>query len=220
MRSSLSERRTPGPPKARLSKFVFRASTTAIALVFALVLALLAHTQDTAPPFGYNLNGEPVSRLATPGTPAIVLFFTATDCPISNRYIPEIRRLQKEFSAQNVTTWYVYPNAGETAAGIRRHELAYGSEEHVLLDPHHRLVDLTRAKITPEVAILVPDGADHDALHVVYRGRVDNRYIHFGLQRPQATEHDLEQAVADVLQHRPVHQPDGPPVGCTITGQP
>jgi hypothetical protein len=216
MRSSLSERLSPRPSGLPLSKLVFRASALAIVLVFALA----AHTQKTASPYGYNLNGEPVGRLTAPGTQAIVLFFTATDCPISNRYIPEIQRLQKEFAAQNVTTWYIYANAGETSAGIRKHELAYGSEEHVLLDPHHRLVALTRAKITPEVAILVPDGADLDAFHVVYRGRIDNRYIHFGLQRPRATEHDLEQAIANVLQHRPVHQPDGPPVGCTITGQP
>lgn len=220
MQSSLSERRMPGSSTAGLSRFVFRASAMAVALVFGLVFALPAHTQGTASPYGYNLNGEPIEHLATHGAPAIVLFFTATDCPISNRYIPEIQRLQKEFSAQNVTTWYIYPNAGATAAEIRQHELAYGLEEHVLLDPHHQLVALTGARITPEVAILVPDGADHDAFHVVYLGRIDNRYIHFGLQRPQATEHDLEQAVADVLQHRRVHQPDGPPVGCTITGQP
>ena len=70
---------------------------------------------------------------------AIVLFFTATDCPISNRYIPEIQRLEKKYAAQHVVFWFVYPNVGETGAAVRQHEAAYGTEAHVLLDPHHRL---------------------------------------------------------------------------------
>lgn len=184
-----------------------------------LVLALTAHAQG-AEPYGYTLNGAPIDQLAAPGTKAIILFFTATDCPISNRYIPEVQRLQTEFENRGVTLWYVYPNAGETSTAISQHEVAYGAEEHVLFDPHHRLVSLVGAKITPEVAILVPEGAAPRSFRVVYRGRIDNRYIHFGVQRPQATRHDLEKAIADVLQHRPVHQPDGPPVGCAITGQP
>lgn len=185
-----------------------------------LVLARATLAQGAVAPYGYNLAGAPIDELAAPGTQAVVIFFTATDCPISNRYIPEIQRLQKEFAPQHVTFWYVYPNAGETAGTVRKHELAYGAEEHVLLDPHHRLVAFARASITPETAVLVPDGADPQTLRVVYHGRIDNRYIHFGVQRPQATQHDLEQAVADVLQHHPVRQPDGPPVGCSITGQP
>ena len=216
MQSSLNERREADSDKAHLCKSMFRT------LMFAnvLFLALVARAQEVAAPYGYDLGGRPVDRLAAPGTQAVVLFFTATDCPISNRYIPEIQRLQKEFEAQRVTVWYVYPNAAETTAAVRQHELAYGAEAHVLLDPHHRLVDLARASITPETAILVPDGTDSQSLRVVYRGRIDNRYIHFGVQRPEANKHDLEQAISDVLEHRPVHQPDGPPVGCAIIGQP
>ena len=185
-----------------------------------LVLALAARAQKVGVLFGSDLDGAPINQLASPGTKAIVIFFTATDCPISNRYTPEIQRLQKEFAPQRVTFWYVYPNAGETADGVRRHELAYGAEEHVLLDPDHRLVNLAGVSITPETAILIPDGAGSQGLSVAYHGRIDNRYIHFGVQRPEANQHDLEQAIADVLQHRPVHQPDGPPVGCAIVGRP
>jgi AhpC/TSA family len=184
-----------------------------------LVLAFAAYAEGPAAPYGYGLDGEPVARLAATDTQAVVLFFTATDCPISNRYIPEIQRLENEFAAQHVAFWYAYPNVGETANGVRKHEDDYGTEEHVLLDPHHRLVALTHAKITPEAVILIPRSAGSDDFRVVYLGRIDNRYIHFGLQRPRATQHDLEAAIADVLQHHPVHQPSGPPVGCTIVGQ-
>ena len=169
--------------------------------------------------FGYGLNGQPVSRLASSGTKAIVLFFTATDCPISNRYIPEIQSLENKFAAQQVVFWYVYPNVGETAAAVRQHERDFGAEQHVLFDREHSLVALTHARVTPEAAILVPT-ENAAALRVLYHGRIDNRYIQIGQQRPSATQFDLERALEDVLQNRPVRPPDGPPVGCGIMGKP
>lgn len=169
--------------------------------------------------YGYNLNGQPVQRLARLDTKAVVLFFAATDCPLCNRYIPEIRQLESKYAAQHVVFWFVYPNVGETTAGVRQHEADYGTELHVLLDPHHRLVDFTHAIITPEAAILIPQDSRAVPFRVVYDGRVDNRYIQIGEQRPRATQFDLERAIVDVLQHRPVQAPGGPPVGCGIIGQ-
>jgi thiol-disulfide isomerase/thioredoxin len=216
MRSSMKTRLKLDAGKSRFGQIILRAWI----FVCALALLLTARAQEPAALYGYGLNGAPIDQLYDAGTKLVVLFFTATDCPISNRYIPEIERLQKQFAADGAIFWYDYPNLGETAKGVRQHEVAYGAEEHVLLDPQHRLVELARAKVTPEVAILVPDGASPQGFRVVYRGRIDNRYIHFGVQRPAATQHDLEEAIADVLHHQPVHQPDGPPVGCSIIGQP
>ena len=183
-----------------------------------LFAALMCGAQQLQAPFGYSLDGQPVTSLVSPDTKAIVLFFTATDCPISNRYIPAIQRLENKYAPQHVMFWYVYPNAGETEAGVRQHEVDYGTEQHVLLDPRHRLVDLARAKVTPEAAVLVP-GLSADSLRVLYRGRIDNRYLQIGLQRPSATQFDLERAIKDVLEQRAVEPPDGPPVGCGIIGQ-
>jgi alkanesulfonate monooxygenase SsuD/methylene tetrahydromethanopterin reductase-like flavin-dependent oxidoreductase (luciferase family) len=169
--------------------------------------------------FGNGLNGQPVRNLASPGTKAIVLFFTATDCPISNRYIPEIQSLENKFAAQHVVFWYVYPNVGETATAVRQHERDFGAEQHVLFDPDHGVVALAHARVTPEAAVLAPTETD-GTLRVLYHGRIDNRYIQIGQQRPNATQFDLERAIEDVLQNRPVHPPDGPPVGCGIMGNP
>jgi hypothetical protein len=115
--------------------------------------------------------------------------------------------------------WYVYPNVGETEASVRKHEIDYGVEQHVLLDPDHLLVKLTHVQVTPEAAVLVPEQSGAESLRVLYRGRIDNRYIRIGLQRPSPTKFDLEQAIVDVLQHQPVQASDGPPVGCGIIGQ-
>ena len=191
---------------------------TWLSLAGVLLMTPVSRGQSAVTEYGSDLSGQPVRRLASAGTDAVVLFFAATDCPISNRYIPEMRRIEEEFVAQHVVLWFVYPNFGETPEAVRRHIAEYGTEQHVLLDPDHRLVALTHVKATPESAILVPevDGT----LREVYHGRIDDRYVRIGLERPKATQHDLERAIDDVLHHRAVEQADGPAVGCGIIGHP
>ena len=192
--------------------------TWALACVFTITSVSRAQRAPSA--YGYDLNGQPVTHLAAPGTEAVVLFFVASDCPISNRYLPEIQRLEKKFAAQHVVFWFVYPNVGETSDAVHQHVAAYGAEQHILLDPHHQLVALSHAKVTPESAILVPERGGEEPLRTVYHGRIDDRYVQIGQERPSATQHDLERAIVDVLHHRSVQPADGPAVGCGIIGQP
>jgi thiol-disulfide isomerase/thioredoxin len=210
----------PGISGILSTRSAMRRSSFAVLIlagIFAAVFVSWASGSQLS--YGYNLNGQPVTSLATPGTEAVVLFFAATDCPICNRYIPEIQGLEAKYGPQHVIIWYVYPNVGTTSATVRQHEADYGAEKNVLLDPHHRLVDLTHAIITPEAAILVPESSGAEPFRVVYAGRIDNRYIHLGEQRPRPTQFDLERAIVDVLQHHTVQHADGPPVGCGIIGE-
>src|SRR5207249_9516148 len=39
-----------------------------------------------------------------------VFIFVSTDCPISNRYAPEIRRVEGKFAPAGVRFWLVYPD--------------------------------------------------------------------------------------------------------------
>ena len=63
---------------------------TAFIRVWLLALA-------TTTTFAVDLDGRPVTQLAPPGSRAVVLFFAASDCPISNRYVPEMQRLTRQF---------------------------------------------------------------------------------------------------------------------------
>jgi hypothetical protein len=166
-----------------------------------------------AQPLGLDLNGRPIDRLAAPGSPAIVLFFAASDCPISNRYVPEIERLEREFTPAGVRFWWVYPNPDDTAEIVRHHQQQFDIHADVVLDNQQQLTALAHATITPEVAILVPAGT---ALREVYRGRIDDRYLSLGQERPSANRHDLEDALHALLANRPIPPPGGPPVGCSI----
>lgn len=156
-------------------------------------------------------NGEQVDPLAgPPGTRAIVLLFISTDCPISNKYAPEVRRLHERFASQAIVFRLIYPNASESAATIREHLSQYGYRGQALRDPRHELVEMTGAAITPEAVVYDPAG------RMLYRGRIDDRFVSPGLQRAQPSRRDLEDALAAIVAGKPVSHASAPAIGCFI----
>jgi len=160
-----------------------------------------------------SLSGAPIDALQAPaGTKAIVFLFTSTDCPISNRYAPEVRRIAEAFAAKGVAFRLVYPNPSEDAKAIREHmaAYAYGGAFEPLRDPKLALVRFTAATVTPE-AVVVADGK------VVYRGRIDDRYVDLGRERPAATRRDLFDALTAIVAGKPVPHAATQAVGCFIS---
>jgi hypothetical protein len=149
--------------------------------------------------------------VAPAGVKAIVFLFTSTDCPISNRYAPEVHRLATTYGPKGVVFRLVYPNPAETAKGIRKHMAAfsYVGATQAFRDPKLDLVKFVGATITPEAAVVVGG-------KVVYRGRIDDRYVDLGLERPAATTHDLGDALEAVVAGRTVPHPTTQAVGCYI----
>ena len=159
-----------------------------------------------------TVDGESVDALAAPaGTKAIVFLFTSTDCPISNRYAPEVRRIVSEFARQGVVFRLVYPNPAEQPSAIREHmaAFAYDGAFQALRDPGLALVRHVKATVTPEAAVVAGG-------RVAYVGRIDDRYVDLGLERPAPTTHDLADALTAVLAGKPVSRPTTQAVGCFI----
>ena len=114
-----------------------------------------------------------------------VLIFVSTDCPISNRYAPEIKRLHDEFTPRGVRFRLVYPNPLDSDADISKHLEEYGYPHIAQRDRDHTLVKMAGATITPEAAVF--DARER----LVYRGRIDDRFVELGRERPAATQSDL-----------------------------
>ena len=183
-----------------------RALTTLIAAV------LLATSASATPSLRLpDLDNRPVDPfLAAEHAPAIVFLFASVECPISNRYAPVVQRVHDTFAKQGVAFWLVYPNPADSPTAIREHLLAYGYPVHALRDPKHELATLTRAVVTPEAAVYDRGRA------LVYRGRIDDRYVSIGVERPAATRHDLFDALTATLAGRAVREAATPAVGCYI----
>ena len=139
-----------------------------------------------------------------------VLIFVSTDCPISNRYAPEIKRLHDEFTPRGVRFRLVYPNPLDSDTDIRRHLEEYGYPQISQRDPDHTLVKKAGATITPEAAVF--DARDR----LVYRGRIDDRFVELGRERPAATQPDLRNALTAFLAGTRVSPSHTQAVGCFI----
>ena len=168
---------------------------------FTLLLAAAIH----------DVEGRELKPL-DPSGPASVIFFVTNDCPISNSYAPEIQRICNEYGSKGISCTLAYSDLSLDAAAIRKHHDEYGYPESIpaIRDTAHKLATATAASITPE-AVIVGKNAK-----VLYRGRIDNFYAALGKPRRQATEHDLRQALDEVLAGKPVTHPQTQAVGCYI----
>jgi len=168
-----------------------------------------------------DLAGQLVDPFARTGAKATVFLFVRADCPISNRYAPEVGRLVQEFASHGVAFELVYVDPGEPSEEIRQHMRDYGYHVAALRDNEHALVKMTGAKVTPEAAVFVPasSGASRDSVgteRMVYRGRIDDQYVDFGKTRPAPTTHDLEDVLQAIVQGKPVSIQTTRAVGCFI----
>ncbi|HYE88579.1 MAG TPA: hypothetical protein VEA16_19590 [Vicinamibacterales bacterium] len=137
-----------------------------------------------------------------------VYVFTTTDCPISNRYAPEIQRLAAKFASQ-ATFVLVYPTAGDSDEKIREHKKKFGYALESRRDPSLQLVRHTGVTVAPEVAVM-------SGTSVLYRGRIDDRYVDFGKDRPAPTRRDLEEALTAAIAGKPIAVKETRAVGCFL----
>jgi hypothetical protein len=117
-----------------------------------------------------------------------VVIFVRTDCPVSNRYAPLLQQLNDIYS-DKAKFWLVYPDRKTTSQQIADHLRQFHLSIHPLRDPHHSLVKLAKATITPEADVFDSQGK------LLYHGRIDNLYVDAGRARPAATTHELKDAI-------------------------
>jgi len=185
-----------------------------ILCLVALCLAGALASGQKAAPYGMRLDGQPLSTIAPAGSRAAVLFFVASDCPISNRSFPEMQRLREAFAPRGIRFWYVYPNPTETPAAIRAHQDAFDREGEAITDPEAALVKRTHATVTPEAAILIP--APNGGWSFAYAGRIDDRFVSLGQERPHPSQLFVDRALTNLLAGKPIVADAGHPVGCAI----
>src|SRR5215467_1674383 len=99
-----------------------------------------------------DLSGRAVDPFQTAQGKVTVLVFVRTDCPIANRYAPEIQRLRAAHQGK-AEVFLVYVDKKESAEAIRKHDHEYNYEIVALRDLQHSLARLSRAQITPEAAV-------------------------------------------------------------------
>lgn len=128
-----------------------------------------------------------------PAPHVTALFFITHDCPIANSYAPQIRSLCDEYAKRGLACKLVYADPSLTADRLRKHQQDYSlTTIPAVIDTEHQLIHAYRPKVTPE-AVVLSEGK------VVYRGRIDDRWVGWGQKRQQASREDLRQALNRAL---------------------
>ena len=206
----VSVRKGDLPPAPR------RDSRASAALPLLLVLFSILHLASCSPAVdagrplaGTTLAGNRIELLEGVAK-AVVLIFIASDCPISNRYVPEINRIHAEYAERGVSIFLVYTDASFSSYDFQEHRREFALRPPALLDLEQELRVRTGVEVTPEVAVYAAGG------DLLYRGRIDNRFVTFGRFRPQATHHDLRLALDAILAGQAVAEPTTQAIGCFI----
>ena len=139
-----------------------------------------------------------------------VLVFTRTDCPIANRMAPTLEQLKARFLPRNVQFRLVYPIAQESDQDVRAHAREYGLSFRLYRDVDQRTSLLLGIRVTPEAVVLDSQG------NLVYQGRINDRFVDFGVARQHPSREDLALAVEEFLDGRPVSMPRTKAIGCYL----
>jgi peroxiredoxin len=176
-----------------------------------LLIQVLA-SGGTLPHFSlFDTGGRVHSPADWAGKRAVVLLFVSTDCPLSNRYVPEMNRIASTYAPRGVAFYAVQGDATVPLDQVRAHVKEFGYTFPYLIDPEEALAAYTGAVSTPEAAVVSPSG------DLLYLGRLDNRLEDFGKERVRVTEFDLRDALNAVLGGQPVPHPRTKALGCAIT---
>lgn len=157
-----------------------------------------------------DLDGKHVDPTSNPAARVTVTLFVDSDCPVSNRYAPQVQSLHREYAPRGVKFWLVYPDPHISVATIREHMQDYGYEMPALRDPEHALVRRANALVTPEAGIFLPDGT------LIYHGRIDDRYVDLTQRRAQVTEHNVAMVLDALLEGKAVDADWNPASGRSL----
>ena len=142
--------------------------------------------------------------------PAVLLFTMGTGCPISNLYLAELGRLQKQFADSGLQIIGINSNAGVTQADIAKHAEEFDVSFPVLLDADQAVAGMLGVQRTAEALLL-----DNHRV-VQYHGRVDDRFG-YTFKREKASRRDLFEAIGELVAGDPISVPTTEPLGCLIT---
>jgi len=138
------------------------------------------------------------------------LVFLNTTCPIAQRYLPRLEELNQKYLPQGIQIVGVYNSQEIQPKDMAAHGLAAGVSFPLVWDDEQRATKEFGIERVPQVVLLDANKK------VVYSGRIDDQYRSGGVQ-PQASRHDLVEAIEELLAGKAVSVAETPVDGCKVT---
>jgi hypothetical protein len=140
---------------------------------------------------------------------AYVLVFVDCACPLAQKYLPVLDRLERNYRDKGVQFVAVNSGPNDTIPAVATQAVEFGVEFPFVKDLDCRVADAVGVMRTPEVVIL-------DGERILrYRGRIDDHYRPAG-QRSEPSRRDMVEAIDAILAGKPVTVASTPVDGCLI----
>jgi peroxiredoxin len=145
---------------------------------------------------------------------AIVLYSTATGCPIARQSVPALKALHAEFEPQGVVFLLVNASTYDDRSSVEAEAAEFGLDLPVLMDETQHVLAGLGVERTCEAIVIDPA-----TYRIVYRGAIDDR-IDYTAQRPEGGTDFLRDALAAFLAGQPVETTYAAPKGCLVDYMP
>jgi len=141
----------------------------------------------------------------------MVITVVGTECPLVQKSLPQLQRLDEEFRKQGVAFIGINANRqdslAEIGAQVRTADLTFP----ILKDNQQVVISALQATRTPEVFVL------DDLRRIRYRGRIDDQHAVGNRSKSKPVREDLRIALEELLAGNEVSVPKTDAVGCLIT---
>ena len=135
--------------------------------------------------------------------------FLATECPISNRYVPELNRIAGLYLPKGVEMTGYFPERGLAQVRLEQWQREFAPAFPVQVDVSARTAHKAGVTLTPEVVVLYGG-------KLVYRGRIDDRYVSWGKSRAEPSRRDLVEVLDALISGKQISPRFTKTWGCSI----
>jgi peroxiredoxin len=177
---------------------------------FVLLLGVPASAQSRVDPFSLpTTDGRTVSLSTDPGIQFEVICFLGTECPLARIYAPRLQQMAERFAENGIRFIGVNSNIQDSMQEWKDYGAAHSLTFPLAKDYDRQVALQFGATRTPEVFV-IDRGGD-----IRYQGRIDDQF-QVGVTRNEATQHDLRDAIEQLLSGQPVATPRTSAPGCLI----
>jgi thiol-disulfide isomerase/thioredoxin len=146
-------------------------------------------------------------RLNSKEKPKVIVFFSL-ECPICQKYVPELNRIYNEYSSR-IAFEVIIPEKSEGKL-ISKFVSEYNVNFTIDIDKKRRTRTLN-PEVTPEVFLFDAKG------RLVYQGAIDNWFYELGNYRSEPTEFYLRNALESLLHGEVPKVVRTKAIGCIIS---
>ena len=169
------------------------------AIICAILLMASACTQHRLPIASFLENKQ-----------GAVFVFLATDCPLSQNYMPTMNGLAQQFAQSGIGFYGIFSQQELPEKTLDDFTTSYSMSFPAIRDAQVKLADFFGATTTPQAFLADSRG------RTLYKGAIDNWAPELGQHRTVITEHYLLEALESLRASKPVQIKETPAVGCFI----